>query len=52
MNRNSMCDMIRTYIHEHKGVWIDIAEPDTPEREELFQRAFLVALTYYATKHE
>lgn len=52
MNRNIMCDVIRTYIHDRKGVWIDIAEPDTPQREELFQRAFLTALSYYATNHE
>lgn len=36
-------DIIRSYIHHHKGVWIDIAEPDTPERWDLFEVAFLHA---------
>ena len=35
--------VIREYIHAKKGVWVDIAEPDTPQRWHLFWVAFNVA---------
>lgn len=36
--------IIKEYIHAKKGVWIEIAEPDTPERWDLFEAAFQRAM--------
>lgn len=49
MSREYMALVIRSYIHEMKGVWVDVKEPDTPEREELFERAFRIAVNYFIT---
>jgi hypothetical protein len=42
--------LIREYIHAKKGVWVDIAEPDTDLRWELFWRAYMVAAAWAAWK--
>jgi hypothetical protein len=49
MSREYMALVIRTFIHEKKGVWIDIKEPDTPERERLFEEAFRIAANHFTT---
>jgi hypothetical protein len=40
--------VIREYIHAKKGVWVDIAEPDTPQRWQLFWIAYKIAMEWKA----
>jgi hypothetical protein len=39
--------VVRTYIHQRKGVWVNINHPDTPERMELLNKAYAIALAWY-----
>jgi hypothetical protein len=41
--------LIRAYIHARKGVWVEIAEPDTPERWHLFWHAYHIARQWRGT---
>lgn len=43
-----MLYVVRAYIHDRKGVWVNINYPDTPERMALLERAYLVALAWYS----
>jgi hypothetical protein len=40
-------DVIRAYIHARKGVWVDIARPDTAERWNLFWLAYTRAAEWF-----
>lgn len=41
--------VVRTYIHQRKGVWVNINHPDTPERMELLDKAYTIALAWYTS---
>ena len=40
--------VIREYIHAKKGVWVDIAEPQTALQWVLFKKALAIAMQWKA----
>ena len=41
--------VVRQYIYARKGVNVRVAVPDTPERKELLDRAYNIAMAWFTS---
>ena len=41
--------VVRTYIHQRKGILVNINTPDTQERFELLDKAYAIALAWFTS---
>ena len=41
--------VVRAYIHQRKGVTVNINYPDTPQRMELLHKAYTIALAWFTS---
>ena len=41
--------VVRAYIHQLRGVWVNINMPDTQRRIEMLNRAYTIALAWFTS---